>query len=166
LIVRKEIKRIKAVLMDVDGVLTDGSFWLDSDSLEMKRFCFADRTGISLAQKAGIKIGLVSGESSPSGMAIVSRYAKKLKINDVYKGCHDKAKAVIEYAKKYNFGLSEICFIGDDIIDLPALKIVGLSVCPKDAHSTIVKVSNIVTKRSGGAGAVRELLDLLLSVKG
>ena len=158
----EDVVRIKAVVSDVDGVLTDGTFWWDSGDLELKRFCFEDITGIPLALKAGIKIALMSGESSPSGMAIVERYAKKLKIEDIYKGCHDKAKAVTEYAKKHNLDLSEICFVGDDINDLPAMAIVGLSVAPPNAHPSVLKKVKFVTAHYGGHGAVREILDMLL----
>ena len=157
--------QIKAVVMDVDGVLTDGTFWWDTSNIELKRFCFADITGIPLAQKAGIKLALISGESSVAGMAIVGRYAKKLKIEDVYKGCKDKAKTIIDFAQKYGFNLSEICFIGDDIQDLPAIKIAGLSVAPPNAHPTVLQSVDVVTKREGGRGAVRELLDMLLKRK-
>ena len=163
--INRKLKQIKTVMMDVDGVLTDGTFWWDAGDAELKRFCFSDRTGIPLAQKAGIKIALLSGESSDNGMAIVSRYAKKLNIDDVYKGCQDKAKAVREYAAKSGFALSEICFIGDDINDLAALKLVGFSVAPHDAHPSVLKNVDLVTKNSGGHGAVREFLDLLLAVK-
>lgn len=155
-------KLIKAIITDVDGVLTDGTFWWDEGNLELKRFCFADITGIPLAQKCGIKIALMSGESSISGMSIVSRYAKKLRIEDVYKGCHDKAKAVNEFALKYKFNLSEICFVGDDINDLPAMKIVGLSVAPPDSHKTVLKEVDFVTQHKGGHGVIREVIDILL----
>ncbi len=160
-----KIDRIKAIVMDVDGVLTNGTFWWDTEKLELKQFCFADITGIPLAQKAGLKLALMSGESSFSGMAIVDRYAKKLKIEDVYKGCQDKGQAIVEFAKKYKFDLSEICFMGDDIADLPAMKVVGLSVAPPNAHATVLKSVDIVTTREGGHGAVRELIDLLIKNK-
>ena len=161
-----KLSRIKAVVTDVDGVLTDGTFWWDAGGkLELKRFCFADITGIPLAMKAGLKIALMSGESSPSGMAIVERYAKKLKIEDIYKGCHDKAKAVTEFARRHKIGLSEICFVGDDINDLPAMKIVGLSAAPKNAHPSVLRHVNIVTSSAGGFGVIREIIDMLLENK-
>lgn len=160
-----KLSKIKAVITDVDGVLTDGTFWWDAGDTELKRFCFADITGIPLAMKAGIRIVLMSGESSASGMAIVERYAKKLKIEDIYKGCHDKAQAVNEFAKKYKYDLSEICFVGDDINDLPALKIVGLSAAPLNAHPSVLQSVNIVARNMGGNGVIREILDMLLEHK-
>ena len=93
------LKNIQAVAMDVDGVLTDGMYWWGSNGEELKRFCFADSTGISRAMKAGIRIALISGESSEAGMTLVQRFADKLKITDVYKGCHDKAPALRDFAQ-------------------------------------------------------------------
>jgi 3-deoxy-D-manno-octulosonate 8-phosphate phosphatase (KDO 8-P phosphatase) len=158
-------QRIKAIVTDVDGVLTDGTFWWDANDLELKRFCFADITGIPLAQKAGIRIALMSGESSASGMAIVERYAKKLHIEDVYKGCHDKTKAVMEFSEKHRIALSDICFVGDDINDLPPMKKVGLSVAPPDSHRSVLKSANFITASAGGHGVIREVVDLLLEIK-
>jgi 3-deoxy-D-manno-octulosonate 8-phosphate phosphatase (KDO 8-P phosphatase) len=148
--------------MDVDGVLTDGTFWWGTNGEEFKRFCFADVTGISLALNEGVKIALISGESSPAGMALVQRFADKLRITDVYKGCHDKADAIRDFADKHELQLSEICFIGDDFIDIPALKAVGFSVAPADAHPNVKVMAHLVTERSGGHGAVREVLDAIL----
>ena len=156
------IDKVRAVAMDVDGVLTDGTFWWGSNGEEFKRFCFADVTGIALAQKAGIRIALISGESSPAGMALVQRFADKLKITDVHKGCHDKAAAVREFAAKHHLDLSELCFIGDDVIDIPAMAAVGLAVAPADAQSGARSQAHMVTARNGGGGAVREVLDLIL----
>lgn len=155
-------KKIKAIAIDVDGVLTDGTIWWDKNDLELKRFCFADVTGIPLAQKAGIIIILISGESSESGMAIVERFAKKLKINDTYKGCKDKAAALKDFAQKYSIDLTEICFIGNDVNDLPAIEIAGLSAAPPNAHPTVLTKVDLITQKPGGFGAVRELLDLII----
>jgi 3-deoxy-D-manno-octulosonate 8-phosphate phosphatase (KDO 8-P phosphatase) len=155
-------KRIKGVAMDVDGVLTDGSFWWGSSGEEFKRFNFADTTGISQAMKAGIQIALISGESSDPGMRLVQRLADKLKIPTVYKGCHDKEAAVREFAEKHAFQLDEICFIGDDVIDIPAMLVVGLSAVPADAQTLAKSKAKLVLKRNGGQGAVRELLDMIL----
>ena len=156
------LDKIKAVVMDLDGVLTDGTFWWDQNEIELKRFCYADITGIPLAQKAGIILAIISGESSDAGKAIVERYAKKLNIKTVYKGCHDKASALREFAEKNKLDLSEICYMGDDINDLPAIEIAGFSVAPPNAHSTVLKRVNFVTQHIGGFGAVRELIDMIV----
>ena len=157
------MKSIKAVVLDVDGVLTDGTVWWDANGQELKRFCFADITGIPLAKKIGLILGLISGESSTSGMRIVDRFAEKLGITDVWKGCQDKAAALNAFATKYNIVLSVVCFMGDDINDLPALKIAGLSAAPANAHPSVRKQVDLVTQQRGGHGAVRELLDMLIA---
>ncbi len=156
------LEKIKAIVLDVDGVLTDGTFWWGTNNEEFKRFCFADITGIPLAKNAGLVIALVSGESSPAGMRIVERYAQKLKITDVYKGCRDKPAALQELTAKYGFLLEEVCFMGDDINDLAAMDMAGLSVAPSNAHPSVIRKADIVTKQEGGRGAVREVIDLLL----
>jgi 3-deoxy-D-manno-octulosonate 8-phosphate phosphatase (KDO 8-P phosphatase) len=157
------LDRVKAVAMDVDGVLTDGTFWWGADGEELKRFCFADVTGLGLALRAGIKVALISGESSPAGMALVQRFADKLKIADVYKGCHDKAAAIRNFAGKNQLQLSEICFIGDDLIDVPAMAVVGLAVAPADAQPVAKGNAQLITVRNGGHGAVREVIDTILN---
>ena len=156
-------EKIKAVALDVDGVMTDGSFWWGTNGEEFKRFSLADLTGISRARAAGIHVALISGESSPAGMALTQRLADKLKLTDVYKGCHDKAAAVREFAARYGIALSDVCFIGDDIIDLPAFAVVGLAVAPADAQTCALEKAGHITKRDGGRGAVRETMDAILS---
>jgi 3-deoxy-D-manno-octulosonate 8-phosphate phosphatase (KDO 8-P phosphatase) len=148
--------------MDVDGVLTDGTFLWGVNGEEFKRFCFADVTGIALARAAGIVLALISGESSPDGMALVQRYADKLGIVDVYKGCHDKAAALRDFAAARSVELDETCFIGDDVMDLPAMAVAGLAAAPADAHPRALASAAYVTAADGGKGAVREVLDLIV----
>ena len=152
-------KRIKAVALDVDGVLTDGAFWWGADGSESKRFCFRDIMGVSLASRHGIVFTLISGEKSP----LIDRYANKMNIVDVYQGCRDKESALRSFATARNLDLSEICFMGDDVNDLPALKIAGMSAAPADAHPEVLAIVGFVAKKPGGNGAVRELLDFLLT---
>lgn len=156
---------VKALVMDVDGVLTNGTFWWGATGEEFKRFCFADVTGITLAHRAGIRLALVSGESSHAGMALVQRFADKLDITDVYKGCHDKAAAVRDFAKAHQLSLSEICFIGDDVQDLQAMGIVGLAAAPADARPYVLAKAVFVATHGGGSGAVRELIDSILAAR-
>jgi len=152
------VQQIKAIAMDVDGVLTDGGVWWGPNGEEWKRFHFADIMGLSLARKSGMIVALLSGEDSP----LVDRLAEKLGITDVYKGCKDKASALRAFAVGHGLRLQEICFIGDDVNDLPALAIVGLSACPADARPSVRKNCQVVTKLAGGNGAVREVIDMLL----
>jgi len=152
------VHEIKAIAMDVDGVLTDGGVWWGPNGEEWKRFHFADIMGLSLARKSGMVIALLSGEDSP----LVDRLAEKLGITDVHKGCKDKASALRAFSGRHGLHLQEICFIGDDVNDLPALAIVGLSACPVDARPVVRENCQVVTKLSGGNGAVREVVDMLL----
>jgi len=158
-IVPKIASKIKAIAMDVDGVLTDGGVWWGPNGEEWKRFHFADIMGLSLARKSGMVIALMSGENSP----LVDRLATKLGISDVHKDCKDKAAALRAFSERHGLRLQEICFIGDDVNDLPALSIVGLSACPADARPSIQERCQLVTKLAGGNGAVREVVDILLA---
>ena len=153
--------QIKALAMDVDGVLTDGGVWWGPNGEEWKRFHFADIMGLSLARKSGLAIALISGENSP----LVDRMAAKFPNVDVYKDCKDKVAALRAFSERRNVKLQEICFIGDDVNDLPALNIVGLSACPADARPSVREHCQIVTKLGGGNGAVREVVDMLLKTK-
>jgi 3-deoxy-D-manno-octulosonate 8-phosphate phosphatase (KDO 8-P phosphatase) len=156
-------ENIKAVAMDVDGVLTDGTFWWSTNGDEAKRFCYADVSGIPKGREAGIIYALISGESSPASMALVQRYADKLKIADVYKGCHDKAAAVRDFAQKHRLQLSQICFIGDDLPDIPAMEIVGLAIAPANGQSAAKTKAHFIAKQNGGFGVVREIIDAILT---
>ena len=161
--VLKIAARIKAVAMDVDGVLTDGGVWWGPNGEEWKRFHFADIMGLSLARKSGLSIALISGENSP----LVDRLAAKLSGIDVFKDCKDKAGALRTFAERHGLSLAEICFVGDDVNDLPALEIAGLRACPADARSSVRARCQVITQPGGGNGAVREVVDMLLeSAKG
>jgi len=155
---RELAAKIKAIAMDVDGVLTDGGVWWGPNGEEWKRFHFADIMGLSLAKKSGLAIALISGENSP----LVDRMAEKFSIQDVYKNCKDKVAALQTFSEHHRLSMQQICFIGDDLNDLPALKIVGLSACPADARPAIREHCLFVAKLPGGNGAVREIVDMLL----
>ena len=150
---------IRAVALDVDGVLTDGSFWWGPNGEEFKRFHFLDVMGVARAIRAGVLITLISGEESP----IIGRYAAKLRIDDVFPGCKDKAAALREFATRRGLAMASICFMGDDINDLPAMSLAGFSAAPATAHPAVIARASYVTARPGGSGAVRELLDHLTS---
>jgi 3-deoxy-D-manno-octulosonate 8-phosphate phosphatase (KDO 8-P phosphatase) len=152
-------QKIKAIAMDVDGVLTDGGVWWGPNGEEWKRFHFADIMGLSLARKSGMTIALVSGEDSP----LVDRLAAKFSISDVFKSCKDKAAAVRTFSERHGLRLEEVCFVGDDVNDLAALAIVGLSACPADARPSVREHCGFVSKLGGGNGAVREIVDMLLA---
>jgi 3-deoxy-D-manno-octulosonate 8-phosphate phosphatase (KDO 8-P phosphatase) len=159
-------EKIKAIATDVDGVLTDGTFWWGTNGEEFKRFSFADISGVAMARKAGLRLALISGESSDAGMTLVQRYADKLQIVDVYKGCHDKAAAVTEFAKRYNLELNEVCFIGDDVLDIPAMEIVGVAVAPANAQTAARAKAGFIASSNGGFGVLREVIERILQKQG
>ncbi len=155
------MKKIKAVVLDIDGVLTDGTFIWGPNGEEYKQFSFSDVMGISLASKAGIIFALISGEDN----VFINRFAEKMKIADTYKGTKDKAAALISFSKKYKLELNQICFMGDDVNDIGALDLAGLSAAPVNAHESVKQKVKLVTTKAGGNGAVRELIDLILTKK-
>ncbi|HUX28654.1 MAG TPA: HAD hydrolase family protein [Terracidiphilus sp.] len=159
---RSDFARIRALALDVDGVLTDGGLFLGPDGAEWKRFCFADIMGLSLARRAGLQIALISGEDSP----LVDQYAAKMRIAFVRKGCREKAAAVREFAAASGLDLEEICFMGDDVNDLPAMEITGRCAAPACAMQAALDRADLVTQHAGGNGAVRELVELILAARG
>ena len=152
---------IKAIALDVDGVLTDGGVWWGPNGEEWKRFSFADIMGVSLARKAGLIVALISGEDSP----LVDRYAVKLGIVHVEKNCKDKAAAIQRFSLQADIPLSQICFMGDDVNDLGAMQLAGLAAAPADARPAVLKKVSFIAAKNGGNGAVRELVDFLLAEK-
>jgi 3-deoxy-D-manno-octulosonate 8-phosphate phosphatase (KDO 8-P phosphatase) len=150
---------IKLIAMDVDGVLTDGSFWWGPNGEEWKRFHFADIMGLSRARRAGLILALISGEDSP----LIDRLAAKMRITDVHKNSRDKAKALRSLAELHGLSLAEVCFMGDDVNDVPALEIAGLAAAPANAQPSVRARCRFVSTATGGNGAVRELIEMLLS---
>jgi 3-deoxy-D-manno-octulosonate 8-phosphate phosphatase (KDO 8-P phosphatase) len=153
------VARIRAIALDVDGVLTDGGIWWGPDGGEWKRLCFVDIMGLSLARQAGLIVALISGEDS----SIVDRLAGKMGITDVVKNCKDKGTALRELARRHDLTLDQICFMGDDVNDLPALEASGLAAAPADARPIVLANCQFIAKAGGGHGAVRELVDALLA---
>jgi 3-deoxy-D-manno-octulosonate 8-phosphate phosphatase (KDO 8-P phosphatase) len=155
------LKKIRALAIDVDGVLTDGGMWWGTNGEEWKRFSFSDVMGVSLARRAGFMLALISGEDS----TLVDRYAEKMQIKHVVKGCRDKAAAVREFASAAGVRLAEVCFMGDDVNDLPAMAIAGFSAAPANAAAVVLARAHFVAKAAGGSGAVRELVEALLAAR-
>ena len=149
------MRHIKAVALDVDGVLTDGSFWWGPNGEEWKRFHFLDIMGVSRASKAGLTFALISGEAS----SLVDRYAAKMNIAHVHKGCKEKAVALQEFAANANVEATQIAFMGDDVNDISAMQLCGFVAAPATAHPDVKRIADMVTAAAGGNGAVREFLD-------
>jgi 3-deoxy-D-manno-octulosonate 8-phosphate phosphatase (KDO 8-P phosphatase) len=159
---KSAMEAIRAVALDVDGVLTDGGIWWGPGGEEWKRFCFADIMGVSLARRAGLELALISGEDSP----LVDRYAHKMHIRHVVKGCRDKANALREFAAAAGIELAAICFMGDDVNDLPAMRIAGFGAAPANAARDVLAEADFIARNPGGNGAVRELMEALLAARG
>ena len=154
-------RRLKLLLSDVDGVMTDGSLLLLADGSEAKAFNVRDGLGLVLAQRAGLRTGLLSGRSSEA----VTRRAAELKLDVVVQGAADKAAALRGILTEQGLEASEVAYIGDDVQDIPVLRRVGLPVCVANGTRAARREAKYVTKRAGGHGAVREVIDLVLSVQ-
>ena len=152
---------IKAIALDVDGVLTDGAFVWGPGGEEFKRFCFLDVMGISLGSKSGLVFALISGEDTP----LIDRYGRKMGIVDLYKGCKDKAAALRDFAHKRGLDLAQVCFMGDDVNDVQAMQLAGLPAAPATAHEAARSRAKFVATAGGGHGAVRELIDAILAAR-
>lgn len=159
--VGKKAAKIKLVLLDVDGVLTDGGIILDDRGVEAKRFDVRDGHGIALLVDCGIKVGFITGRYSN----IVRRRAKELGVTIVYQGVKDKGQ-IYERIKR-NTGLKDdqIAYVGDDIYDLPILQKVGFAITVRDGWPGLKTRVAYVTKKKGGEGAVREVSELVLRVQ-
>ena len=156
------IKNIRFLVLDIDGVLTDGSLFYAKDGEHIKKFNVRDGQGIKLAQSYNIEIALISARQCE----IVINRLSELGVKHIYQHCYDKAKKVKELSGELKISLSEIAYIGDDILDVPPLEIVGLPVCPKDAHPSAKSKAKLITETNGGAGCVREIIDLILKEQG
>jgi 3-deoxy-D-manno-octulosonate 8-phosphate phosphatase (KDO 8-P phosphatase) len=153
---------IKMLILDVDGVLTNGAIIFGHDGEFMKQFNAKDGMGIGLLHQAGIKTAIITGRES----RIVLARGEELKIGDIYQGAKDKMIAVKELAEKHGISLDEMAFIGDDINDLPALSIVGLPCAVADAVFEVKTCAKIVTEKRGGRVAVRVVVEYILKTHG
>lgn len=158
----KIIRNIKLLVMDVDGVLTDGGLYYSKNGEYIKVFNVRDGQGIKLAQAYNLELAVISGRECQ----IVNNRCNELGVKYVYQNCHDKSTKIKHLSTELKIPLNEIAFIGDDILDVPVLEIVGLPMCPKDAHPTALVKSKIITEANGGMGCVREVIDLILKEQG
>jgi len=156
--VRQKAQKIKLLLLDVDGVLTDGGIYIDNRGVESKRFDVRDGQGIVLLQRFGIEVGFITSRSSK----IVSQRAKELGVRIVRQGVHDKLQIYEDIKRSSRLQDGQIAYIGDDIVDMPILAKVGLAVSVRDCWPGVKKLVSYVTRVAAGHGAVREVADLLL----
>ena len=159
-------RRIRVLLYDVDGVLTNGDITLipdgNGEGTEVKAFSAHDGMGISIARLAGLKIGFVTKRRS----AVVALRARDLKIDHVYQGQSHKLDAIKQIMQDEHCTLDEIAYVGDDIIDLPVLRVTGLAIATANARAQVKAVAHYITPLPGGQGAGRDAIDFILSAKG
>jgi YrbI family 3-deoxy-D-manno-octulosonate 8-phosphate phosphatase len=157
----KKLEKIKLLVMDVDGTLTDGSMYYGEKGEELKRFFVKDGMGIVLLKKAGIKTAILTSESSKIS---ISR-AQKLEIDYVLTGSNNKSQALENLAKELSLELNEIAFAGDDVNDLHAINVAGFSGCPADSADIILENVDFISKYDGGRGAIREISEIILKAQ-
>lgn len=153
---------VRLLLFDVDGVLTDGSVNVDASGAEMKRFHIRDGAALVWAQRAGLMTGVLSARSSAATTARVT----ELKMAVSAQGVADKRVALDEILRQHKLAASEVAYMGDDLVDLPVLRAVGLSAAPADAAAEVAAVAHFVSWHPGGQGAVREFIEAVLKARG
>lgn len=156
------LAKLRLVAFDMDGVFTDGRFYLSDDGVESKSFCTQDGFGIRQLLKGGIEVAVISGRKS----AAVERRMSELGVRHVILGCSDKTAAFDTLTDDLGIGVEEAAFVGDDIPDLPLLSKVGYSFAVANAVSAVREYCDYTTKASGGNGAVREVCELVLAAHG
>ena len=155
-------RRVRLLLMDCDGVLTDGRLWLTEDYDEQKAFHARDGQGISLMHRAGLKTGIISGRKSTA----IDRRAHDLKMAYVHQYAKDKVAALEEIIAESGVSAEECAFVGDDLADIPPMRRVGLAVAVADAAEETKQSAHFITELNGGCGAVREVCELVLKAQG
>ena len=155
------LQRIKLLALDVDGVLTDGSIYISPAGEVFKGFNAKDGMGISCALRSGLQIAVITGRQSP----IVERRCEELGITLLQQGVKDKRLALQQMAQELGLVREEIAYMGDDLNDIPAFKASGLNIVPADAAIEVLAVADIITKASGGRGAVREAITMILAAQ-
>ncbi|MFY9137892.1 KdsC family phosphatase [Zwartia sp.] len=159
---RERLARLKLMIFDVDGVLTDGSLWYGEQGEMFKRFNALDGHGLKMLATSGIKVALVTGREGP----IVDRRAAELGLGDVLQNVRDKGAVLTELVARYHLTFEESGFMGDDLIDLPAMQRAGFAASVPDAPAYITQAAHWVATKSGGKGAARECCDLILASQG
>jgi 3-deoxy-D-manno-octulosonate 8-phosphate phosphatase (KDO 8-P phosphatase) len=158
---RERAADVRLLVLDVDGVLTDGKLYFDHDGNELKAFDTRDGLGIKALQRFGIEVAVITGRESG---AVTHRMAQ-LQVKHVYQGREDKLSAFLNLLELTGLDAAQVCFAGDDWIDLPLLMRVGLAVSVPDAEERVKEHAHLITKRRGGNGAVREICNLILAAQ-
>jgi 2-dehydro-3-deoxyphosphooctonate aldolase (KDO 8-P synthase) len=156
------LKKIRLLVFDVDGVLTDGKITFGSSDLEIKSFNVRDGHGIKIAKRSGLEIAMITGRSSE----VVARRAQELGVTKIYQGMKDKRPALAELMKDLDLQPEEVAVTGDDIVDIPLMRRVGVAFAVPEAPEDVRREADFITTHSGGAGAAREILDMVLKAQG
>lgn len=159
---RHRLARTRMLLLDIDGVLTDGTIYLDDSGVESKRFSVLDGFGLVWCRRFGLKTGVISGRTSQATL----RRCRDLEFDEIHLGNAGKSTVFMAICQRYDLMPEEVAYMGDDLLDLPILEQVGLAACPSDAHPEVRRKVHFVSSFSGGKGAVRELVDLWLQANG
>jgi 3-deoxy-D-manno-octulosonate 8-phosphate phosphatase (KDO 8-P phosphatase) len=160
--IEEKLQKVKLLILDVDGVMTDGRIIMDYKGREMKNFDVRDGHGLKIIQRYGIKVAILTGRQSK----VVEHRARDLDINDVYQGALNKKDVFEKILEKHNLSAGAVAFMGDDIVDIPVLKRVGFSVAVADALDVVKKSVDYITVNRGGHGAVREICEMILQAQG
>ncbi|MBU2540613.1 MAG: HAD hydrolase family protein [Candidatus Omnitrophica bacterium] len=155
-------KKIKLLMLDVDGVLTDGRIIYDSSGRDLKLFDVQDGLGVYLLSLMGIKTVLVTAK----GSSVITPRAKSMRVAAVYKDIFPKTKVLESVKKRFRVSVDAICFVGDDLVDYSIMKKCGLSIAVSNACKEIKQIAHFTTKKAGGRGAVREVVEILLKAQG
>lgn len=153
-----DYKKIKMIISDIDGVWTDGSIYRGTDNMEFKKFSVFDGVGVAYARAAELKIAIISARYSPA----TEFRAKELKIDDCYNGGLNKLHAYNDLKKKYSLSDDQIAYLGDDMVDLPVMELVGLPIAVANATPDIMQVAEHTTEVKGGEGAFREAVEWII----
>ncbi|MET0377736.1 MAG: 3-deoxy-manno-octulosonate-8-phosphatase KdsC [Spongiibacteraceae bacterium] len=159
---QQKARAIRLLVLDVDGVLTDGRLWYDNSGEELKAFHIQDGLGIKLLQSTGVAVAIITGRQS----ALVARRAAELGIHHVIQGREDKLLALRGLCSELNMALHEVAYVGDDLPDLSAIRSVGLGLTVADGRELIATHAAYRTKLPGGFGAVREVCELIMQAQG
>jgi 3-deoxy-D-manno-octulosonate 8-phosphate phosphatase (KDO 8-P phosphatase) len=158
----EKIKQLKLLILDVDGVLTDGRLFFDQQGNEYKCFHARDGHGLKLLKQTGVEIAVISGRSSPT----VALRMKNLGIEHVYQGHENKRMAFQEILQNLQLSPNQVAHVGDDLLDLPIMTQVGFAIAVQDANFAVKQYADWCTQTLGGQGAVREVCDLIMQVQG
>jgi 3-deoxy-D-manno-octulosonate 8-phosphate phosphatase (KDO 8-P phosphatase) len=154
--------RIRLLIFDVDGVLTDGSLFLGDDGQEYKAFNSRDGHGIKMLQKHGVIVGIITGRTS----RVVEHRMENLGVTHIYQGKLQKLPAYEELIAELGMSDEETAYVGDDVVDLPVMRRVGLAIAVQDAHPLVLKHSHWQTPSAGGRGAARDVCEMLMEARG